>query len=31
VRRVGAEAKLLGQAIAVEETEDGLGVADVDR
>jgi len=31
VRRVGGNAKLLGKVIALEETEDGLRVADVDR
>jgi hypothetical protein len=31
VRRNGADPELLGQAVAVEQTEDGLRVADVDR
>ena len=31
VRPVGADPELLGQALAVEQPEDGLGVADVDR
>ena len=31
VRAVGADAELLGQRGAVEQPEDGLGVADVDR
>jgi hypothetical protein len=31
VRRIGADAELLGQAVAVEQTEDGLRVPDVDR
>jgi hypothetical protein len=31
VRGVRADAELLRQAVAVEQTEDGLRVADVDR
>jgi hypothetical protein len=31
VRGVRANAKLLGEALAVEQTEDGLRVAGVDR
>ena len=31
VRGIGADAELLGEALAVEQTEDGLRVADVDR
>ena len=31
VRAVGADAELLGQDVAVEQPEDGLGVPDVDR
>jgi hypothetical protein len=31
VGRIGADAELLGKPLAVEQTEDGLGVAGVDR
>jgi hypothetical protein len=31
MRRVGAHAELLGEWVAVEQTEDGLRVAGVDR
>jgi len=31
VRGVGADAELLCEPVAVEQTEDGLRVADVDR
>jgi hypothetical protein len=30
VRRIGTDAKLLGEALAVEQTEDGLRIAGVD-
>ena len=31
MRRIGADAELVGQRVSVEEPEDGLRVADVDR
>jgi hypothetical protein len=31
VRRIGADAELLLQIGAVEQTEDGLGIAGIDR